>query len=301
VPQKTEIAAFATNEHTKDMLSGWRKWMDNAGIYYPLLLRKQQIVNHYRIRRYRRIYPPNPHGQFCCNYCGQCFAEMVTWHPAKEDRDALERNRVIAGYGAHCICPGCLSISRERLLIAAIEHLFKPRNLHILHFAPEEKVYPKLAAFNQVVAADIVPGLYRHIAPGIVPANITDLPFENNGFDMVWANHVLEHVPDDRRAMQELYRVLKPGGTAVLQVPISPLPGLCLEDGNAATKQQRSALFGQNDHVRIYTLHDYLQRLSGAGFEVKIFSPESFAPPGLSIQEGEVLITGQKPLPGKTD
>ncbi len=102
--------------------------------------------------------------------------------------------------------------------------------------------------------------------------DITKLSFEDNSFDVIFCNHVLEHILDDRKAMGELYRVLKPGGWSILQVPISNLLDETYENSTITDPKEREAHFGQFDHVRIYG-KDYVKRLSDIGFKVKEVSP----------------------------
>ena len=97
--------------------------------------------------------------------------------------------------------------------------------------------------------------------------DITDLRFPGQTFDVIYCSHVLEHVPDDRRAMAELYRVLKPGGWAILQVPLAA--GETFEDPAVISRADRKRLFGQHNHVRQYGA-DYKDRLTGAGFAVSV-------------------------------
>jgi len=97
--------------------------------------------------------------------------------------------------------------------------------------------------------------------------NITDMKFSSNVFDCVIRWHVLEHIPDDRRAMREILRVLKPGGWAILQVPI--MEDKTYEDPNVTSPEGRDRICGQRDHVRSYGL-DYEDRLQQAGFKVKV-------------------------------
>ncbi|MDN6327179.1 MAG: methyltransferase domain-containing protein, partial [Alkalibacterium sp.] len=81
-------------------------------------------------------------------------------------------------------------------------------------------------------------------------------------------NHVLEHIPDDTKAMQELYRVLKPGGIAILQIPIDSSREVTFEDNSITDKDERTRIFGQYDHVRVYGI-DYYKKLEKLGFTVK--------------------------------
>jgi SAM-dependent methyltransferase len=103
------------------------------------------------------------------------------------------------------------------------------------------------------------------------------LPFLDQQFDLVIANHVLEHIPDDRKAMRELFRVLKNGGRAILQVPYSTTITSSIEDPAVTDPAERSKVFGQHDHVRIYALGDYVTRLSDTGFVVDVMSSRDLA------------------------
>ncbi|MFB0902945.1 MAG: methyltransferase domain-containing protein, partial [Nonlabens sp.] len=100
-----------------------------------------------------------------------------------------------------------------------------------------------------------------------VSADICDLPFADNEFDFILCNHVLEHIPDDLKAMQEIYRVLKPGGKAILQIPLENDRDLTFEDDSITDPKKRARIFGQYDHVRVYGM-DYFERLKKVGFTV---------------------------------
>ncbi len=97
--------------------------------------------------------------------------------------------------------------------------------------------------------------------------DITQLPFAENYFDLIICYHVLEHVTDDRRAMSELFRVLKSGGVVLLQVPFSE--NETLEDSSITSPEKRKKLFGQEDHVRYYGRRDFVSRLQQTGFKVE--------------------------------
>jgi predicted SAM-dependent methyltransferase len=100
--------------------------------------------------------------------------------------------------------------------------------------------------------------------------DLTQIPFPNSTFSAIICNHVLEHIPNDRAAMAELFRVLKPDGWAMLQVPISFHLAATYEDFSITDPMDRERAFGQNDHVRIYAM-DYVDRLKQAGFAVNLF------------------------------
>ena len=141
--------------------------------------------------------------------------------------------------------------------------LFDGRQKRMLHFAPERQIMRRLAAFRYIeyCSADLRSPIARH------HMDITELAFPSRYFDAIYCSHVLEHVPNDRKAMAELYRVLKPGGWAILQVPIQG--ETTLEDPNVTTPEERTRLYGQEDHVRQYG-RDYRNRLDAAGFAVTV-------------------------------
>jgi len=182
-------------------------------------------------------------------------------------------------------CPVCGCLERHRLIWLYLERktdLLDGRTKKLLHVAPEQQIALR---FQSVPGVDYLSGdLSAHKA--MVQMDITDIQYPADTFDIVYCSHVLEHVPDDRRAMSELCRVLKPGGWAILQVPLSSRP--TFEDFTATTPQQRERLFGQHDHVRIYG-PDYQDRLVAAGFEVTV---DTFA---AELGEGERIRYGINP------
>jgi SAM-dependent methyltransferase len=163
-------------------------------------------------------------------------------------------------------CPVCYSLERHRLLWLYLRKhtdLFDGKPKKILHVAPEPQLSRLLCGLPHVeyVSADAADG------KAMVVADVTRLPFADREFDVVFCNHVLEHVTDDRKAMSEFRRVLKPTGWAILQVPIRG--ETTFEDPSVTDPDERERLFGQWDHVRIYGT-DYVDRLESAGFDVKV-------------------------------
>ena len=140
--------------------------------------------------------------------------------------------------------------------------------LRILHIAPEACLREKLKALPSVeyVAGDKHETGYTYPA-GTVDLDVTKLPFPDERFDLILCSHVLEHVPQDRLAMRELYRVLAPGGLGILMVPIKADLQVTQEDPSVVDPKERERLYGQFDHVRLYG-SDYSQRLRDAGFTV---------------------------------
>ena len=135
--------------------------------------------------------------------------------------------------------------------------------LKVLHFAPEQAFYKLFR--NQKNIQYTTTDLFSPLAD--VKADICNLPFEDNSYDIIFCNHVLEHIPDDTKAMQELFRVLKPGGMAILQIPQDLKREATFADDSITDQKERAAIFGQYDHVRIYG-RDYFDKLRSIGFKV---------------------------------
>ena len=163
------------------------------------------------------------------------------------------------------LSPSTLSLERHRLLWLYLKNetdFFKaPRK--VLHFAPEQAFYKRFRAMKNLdyTTTDLNSPLAD------VKADICDLPFEDDSYDVIFCNHVLEHIPDDTKAMQELYRILKPSGMAILQIPQDLQRADTFEDNSITDRNERAAIFGQYDHVRIYG-RDYFDKLRTIGFKV---------------------------------
>jgi predicted SAM-dependent methyltransferase len=135
--------------------------------------------------------------------------------------------------------------------------------LKVLHFAPEQEFYKRFRKQQNIeyTTTDLLSPLAD------VKADICNLPFEDNSYDIIFCNHVLEHIPDDTKAMQELFRVLKKGGMAILQIPQDLSRAVTFSDDTIVDQKERAAIFGQYDHVRIYG-RDYFDKLRSIGFTV---------------------------------
>ena len=166
----------------------------------------------------------------------------------------------------NALCPGTLSLERHRLLWLYLyrETDFLKLPLNVLHIAPEQVFYKKFKSFNhwKYITAD----LYSPLAD--VKVDICKLPFEEGYYDLILCNHVLEHIPDHKQAMKELCRVLKKGGTLIAQVPLDDNRDTTFEDSSIIDPNERSRIFGQYDHVRIYG-KDFFSFLNQAGFKSK--------------------------------
>lgn len=161
-------------------------------------------------------------------------------------------------------CPGCGALERHRLAWLYLRlntNLFDGKPKRMLHLAPEpafESRFRELVG-EGYLSADI------EASAAMVQMDISDIRYPDESFDIVYCSHVLEHVPDDRRAMRELHRVLKNDGWAIIDVPI--MLERTIEDPTLTDPAERTRRFGQPDHVRAYG-NDYLDRLREAGFKV---------------------------------
>lgn len=172
------------------------------------------------------------------------------------------------GYGKqrnNVLSPSTLSLERHRLLWLYLknETTFFSENLKVLHFAPEQCFLKRFKSLKNLDYTTT--DLLSPIAD--VKADICNLPFKDNEFDVILCNHVLEHIPDDTKAMQELYRVMNVGGMGIFQIPQDLNRATTFEDNTITDKKERAKLFGQYDHVRVYG-RDYFDKLRSIGFEV---------------------------------
>jgi SAM-dependent methyltransferase len=160
-----------------------------------------------------------------------------------------------------------LSLERHRLLWLYLQNetdFFTSKTIkNVLHFAPEQAFYKLFR--NQKNIYYTTTDLLSPLAD--VKADICNLPFDDNTYDVIFCNHVLEHIPDDTKAMQELFRVLKPGGMAILQIPQDLNRTTTFADDTIVDQKQRAKIFGQYDHVRVYG-RDYFDKLRSIGFQV---------------------------------
>lgn len=205
--------------------------------------------------------------KFRCPFCQATLRKFLPFglnHPLM-----VQKEVVGGGLRPQALCPVCGSLDRERLVYLYLKNKTDVFNqpLRLLHVAPE----PRLRAILQkqpniaYLAADLIS------QPGLVAMDITAIQFPDKTFEAIICCHVLEHIVEDAQALSELYRVLKPGGFAVLQVPMSLNLTKTYEDVTITSKKERERAFGLTGHVRIYA-RDYLKRLERAGFRVNVFS-----------------------------
>ncbi|AMO66988.1 hypothetical protein AZF00_01140 [Zhongshania aliphaticivorans] len=194
-------------------------------------------------------------------------------------------------------CIYCGSLERHRLLWIFLTHktdLMRPASRRLLHIAPEQCLGSKLKHMygRNYLSADIEPGV------AMACMDITEIQFGDNSFDIIFCSHVLEHVPEDKKALSELYRVLKPGGWAIILVPIEG--ERTIEDPAISTPEDRIKAYGQADHVRQYGRRDYMQMLNQQGLAVIAISPDDMSSPaevirfGMSSNAGEIFYCEKK-------
>lgn len=210
-----------------------------AGSAHPSLVSRLSRAARVQLRRGTR---------FVCPCCGSGFRRFDPGPGGRPD----------------AACPRCGSLERNRVLALMLRTWLEqesPRD--ILHFAPEGVIRRLLERPGVGYAgADLDPD------PGDLRVDIQALPFADGSFDLIVCSHVLEHVPDDRLAMRELRRVLRPGGAALLQHPIDHSLEATIEDPGETDPAERLRRFGQDDHVRRYA-DDIVVRLEQAGFAVE--------------------------------
>ena len=198
---------------------------------------------------------------------------LAFWYRGNTYTDPIDgksfRKFLPYGYGEqrpNVLAPSTLSLERHRLLWLYLQNetSFFTAPLKVLHMAPEQCLLKRFKALKNLdyTSADLY-------APHVdVKADICNLPFADASFDVVFCNHVLEHIDDDAKAMQELYRVLKLGGFGIFQIPQDLNREKTYEDFSITDPKERTKHFGQYDHVRIYG-RDYFDRLRAVGFDVK--------------------------------
>lgn len=197
---------------------------------------------------------------------------IVLFYYGKTYKDPIDNKtfRTFLPYGyenirQNVLSPSTLSLERHRLLWLFLQNEtdFFSKPLKILHFAPEQAFYKR---FRKLTHLDYTTtDLNSPLAD--VKADICNLPFEDSSFDVVLCNHVLEHIPNDTKALEEIYRILRPDGWAILQIPQDYNREVTFEDNSITDPKERAKIFGQYDHVRVYGM-DFFKKLERVGFEV---------------------------------
>lgn len=207
-----------------------------------------QLVSHFAMRIMAFFYKGN-HVE--CPVCGATFSKFLPYGRLTSRDNAL--------------CPNCLALERHRLMYLYLKEKtnFFTQNHKLLHVAPEYCFIDRFEKLPNIeyITADIESPLAK------VKMDLHNIPFEANTFDVVFCNHVMEHVDDYHRCMQEIYRVLKPKGWAIIQSPQDWTKATTFEDPTITDPKERERVFWQNDHLRLFG-RDYGQVLAKAGFTV---------------------------------
>jgi SAM-dependent methyltransferase len=202
------------------------------------------------------------------------IAPLVYYGNRYEDPISGKTYRKFLPYGysgrakrKNVLCPGSLSLERHRLLWLYLKQrtdfFTKPHKM--LHIAPEQCFYKLFRAQKNL---SYTTGDYNSPIADI-HFDLHKAPFEDNSFDVIFCNHVLEHVEDSAVCMKELYRIMKPGGWGIFQVPLDTTAQKTLEDKSIVTEEDREKHYWQKDHVRLFGL-DYKDKLAAAGFSVTV-------------------------------
>jgi len=214
-------------------------------IISPVIPRKIIIKNEMIVRYfYYQFYRGN---RFQCNVC-----------------DKKLRKFILLKSGVK-LCPYCGSSSRNRRLWKILKSEYLRSNIKILHFSPSRSLKRYLSENPSLnyITSDFIGEFEadKHY-------NITNINESDNSFNLIICYHILEHIEDDRAAMNELYRVLKPGGSCIIQTPFKD--GEIYENATIKTAEDRLKYFGQKDHLRIYSVDGLKDRLIDSGFNVNI-------------------------------
>jgi SAM-dependent methyltransferase len=178
------------------------------------------------------------------------------------------------------LCPNCGSLSRDRRLWQLLKERYIETNINVLDFSPSRPLFRKWKKEKNLnhIASDLSRDFIADVT-----YDITQIPEKENAFDLIVCYHILEHVIEDAKAMKELHRVLKSNGTVVIQTPFKD--GEIYEDYSITSEAERLLYFGQEDHVRIYSVDGLKKRLESVGFSILVKQYEKDAYLGFSDKE----------------
>jgi len=211
------------------------------------------------------------HARFFCNICGRRVFKFIPY-ANQNNSISMHVDLLMSGSDTKNFkCPSCGSIDRERHLLLYIESLglFNNRKIcSVLHFAPEKHFSKFIESLNpdKYIKCD-----YNPKSPDIVKMDITNMQFDGNQFDLVIANHVLEHVFDFRKALKEIFRVTKKGGICILQTPHTRLLKNSIDDPGINNDQLRMFFYGETDHRALFSEGYLIESLEKVGFEVTVY------------------------------
>lgn len=203
-------------------------------------------------------------------YCIMCNSWVSEFSSFGDRGDLFGQYHIIGGgHRKNSICPICGSLDRTRwafYVLSKYTNIFENK-CKVLHFAPESSLSERIGINSscEYYTCDIEAGRAMYVI------DIRDIPFKDNIFDYVILNHVLEHIKDERQAISELKRVVKPGGKMILSFPIC-MEQKTLEGSGTESLEECHKLYGQEDHVRLYG-NDFKERLEQYGLNVRIYTP----------------------------
>ncbi|OAB79988.1 methyltransferase domain-containing protein [Cochleicola gelatinilyticus] len=206
-----------------------------------------------------------------CNVCGIQLSNFIE----------LERKGKL--------CPKCGSLPRTRRLYRFLSEEIKIQHKTILHFSPPaslRNVFQKSDA-KQYVTTD-----YEGEFKADKQLNIEAIDEPDAAYDLIICYHVLEHIPNDRTAMKELFRILKTGGNCIIQTPFKE--GAIYEDEAIQSEADRLKHFGQEDHVRIYSVNGLKNRLESVGFQVQVYTFTTSENDRFGMRNNETLLRAVK-------
>ncbi|TLX76899.1 class I SAM-dependent methyltransferase [Labilibacter sediminis] len=201
----------------------------------------------------------------------------------------LKKLRSFKKVGEDKLCPSCGSLPRNRRLWDILNKSYLKDSMTVLDFSPSRNLYRVLKKKNIIYTASDLSGHFI----SDVKYDITNISSADNCYDLIICYHILEHVINDIKAMDELLRVLKPNGTCIIQTPFKD--GGIYEDYSITNDDQRKIHFGQEDHVRWYSVQGLKDRLEKTGFEVNtlVFSEAQTNFNG--FDEEETILVCNKP------
>lgn len=233
--------------------------------------------------------------KYKCPFCGYHARKM---NPIGENFKVIYEKEIVGCGRRFAKCIKCGSTDKERLVFTYLQSInfFNCSNNTVLHMAPEPNLSKQFIKykFKEYICGDYFAPGYENVYPTYVKnINILNIPYRDEYFDIVICNHVLEHVIDDIKGMSEIFRVLKKGGFAILQVPISYKLNKTYEDPGITEPDARGKAFGQRDHVRIYGL-DYIKRLEKVGFTIEVIANLAAIYPRFGLNDKEKIFICHK-------
>lgn len=242
------------------------------GIIKSIIPKKFLVANESWIRsiNYQLFYQGN---KFSCPVCNSKLKNFI----------ALENGE--------SLCPKCGSLARNRRLWTILEQNFLKTGNSVLDFSPSRSLYRKLKKYPTIkyISSDFAGEFLADLQ-----LDITQIDAPDESYDLIICYHILEHITEDRKAMKELFRVLKRGGSCLVQTPLKE--GDIYEDWTITSAKERKIHFGQEDHVRVYSINGLKERLTEAGFNVElkkfIEAPDNF----FGFKEEEYVYLASKPF-----